>query len=430
MHNLLTACDAPPNGKAGPSRSLSRRRTFWLFTRLAVQNLGRRPTRSFLLVFAVALASGAAFATLTVSRGIATSTDLGFSRMGADLLVVPKDTLVNLTSAILTVEPTERTLGADLADEVARIPGVGRVAPQRLYRVPASGAHAHEAALIAFDPARDFTVLPWLAEKQDRPLGRGDVVLGANQEGKAGESITFCGQSLTVYGRLERTGVGPFDNAFFIPFETADLLAHEGGGTRPGSALSDYDPGQVSALLIQLSVGATPEQVRFAIARTPGVKVAAGGSIVTRARQALTALFGGVFAFTGLMLLGCVVLVSVLFSAIIAERRREVGLLRALGARRRQVVRLFVAESALTTGLGGLCGVALGGALLLLFSRSLGYYFQSVHVPFVWPAGRAVALCAVCCAFGASLVGVLGALLPALRVGKQEPYQLIHAEGK
>jgi len=151
---------------------------------------------------------------------------------------------------------------------------------------------------------------------------------------------------------------------------------------------------------------------------------------VTSARQGLTALFAGVFAFTGLMLLGCVVLVSVLFSAIIAERRREVGLLRALGARRRQVVRLFVAESALTTGLGGLCGVALGGALLLLFSRSLGYYFQSVHVPFVWPAGRAVALCAVGCALGASLVGVLGALLPALRVGKQEPYQLIHAEGK
>jgi putative ABC transport system permease protein len=107
-----------------------------------------------------------------------------------------------------------------------------------------------------------------------------------------------------------------------------------------------------------------------------------------------------------------------------------VGLLRALGARRRQVVRLFVAESALTTGLGGLCGVALGGALLLLFQRSLGYYFQSVHVPFIWPGGRAVALAAVCCACGASLVGVLGALLPAMRVGKQEPYQLIHAEGK
>jgi putative ABC transport system permease protein len=419
MQNPVTACDAP-----------TRRPPFWLFMRLAVQNLGRRPTRTFLLVFAVALGSGAAFATLTVSHGIETSMDLGFSRMGADLLVVPKDTLVNLTSAILTVEPTSRTLDADLADEVAKIPGVGRVAPQRIYRVPAAGAHAHEAALIAFDPARDFTVLPWLGEKLDRPFGRGDVLLGGIQGGKVGQSITFCGQSLTVYGRLGRTGVGPFDNSFFITFETADLLAHAGGPTRPGSPLPGYDPGQVSALLVRLSVGATPEQVRFAIARTPGVKVAAGGSIVTSARQGLTALFAGVFAFTGLMLLGCVVLVSVLFSAIIAERHREVGLLRALGARRRQVVRLFVAESALTTGLGGLCGVALGGALLLLFSRSLGYYFQSVNASFVWPPGRAVGLCAVCCALGASLVGVLGALLPAVRVGKQEPYQLIHAEGK
>jgi putative ABC transport system permease protein len=425
MHTLISTCDAPAGRKAAPSR----RPVFWLFTRLAVQNLGRRPTRTSLLVFAVALASGAAFATLTVSRGIETSTDVGFSRMGADLVVVPKETLVNLTSALLTVEPTEHTLDADLAAEVAKIPGVGRVAPQRLYRVPTSGAHAHDVALIAFDPARDFTVLPWLVEKLDRPVGRGDVLLGSNQEGNVGEPITLCGQDLTVYGRLERTGVGPFDNSFFIPFTTADLLAHGGSGARPGSPLPGYDPGQVSALLIQLSVGATPEQVRFAVARRPGVKVAAGGSIVTRARQGLTALFGGVFAFTGLMLLGCVVLVSVLFSAIIDERRREVGLLRALGARRRQVVRLFVAEAALTTGLGGLCGVALGGGLLLLFQRSLGYYFQSVNVPFVWPAGRAIVLYAVCCAAGASLVGVLGAWLPALRVGKQEPYQLIHAEG-
>jgi putative ABC transport system permease protein len=430
MHNRITACDSPVARKAPGDRPVARRTTFWLFTRLALQNLGRRPTRSFLLVFAVALGSGAAFATLTVSRGIKTSMDVGFSRMGADLLIVPKDTLVNLTSAILTVEPTQRTLGVDLADDVAKIPGVGRVAPQRIYRVPAPGAHAHEAALIAFDPARDFTVLPWLREKLDRPPGRGDILLGANQEGKIGEPLTFCGQSLTVYGQLERTGVGPFDNSCFIPFETADLLAHQDGGTRPGAALRGYDPRQVSALLIQLSVGATAEQVRFAIGRTPGVKVSAGGSIVTSARQGLTALFGGVFAFTGLMLVGCVVLVSVLFSAIIAERHREVGLLRALGARRRQIVRLFVAEAALVTGLGGLCGVALGGALLLVFQRSLGYYFQSVNVPFVWPASRGIALGAVSCALGASLVGVLGALLPALGVGKQEPYRLIQAEGK
>jgi putative ABC transport system permease protein len=125
-----------------------------------------------------------------------------------------------------------------------------------------------------------------------------------------------------------------------------------------------------------------------------------------------------------------VLLVSVLFSAIIAERRREVGLLRALGGSRSQVVRLFVAEAVLTTGLGGVCGVILGGSLLFLFERSLGYYFQNVNVPFLWPAWQAIALYAALCVVASVAMGVLGALLPALRAGRQEPYALIQAEGK
>src|SRR5262249_35586159 len=150
---------------------------------------------------------------------------VGFSRMGADLMVVPRETLVNLTSALLTAEPTGHTLPAELADTVAKIRGVSRVAPQRLYRVPTSlNGHAHEAALVASGPHGDFCVQPWIKERLDRPLGKGDVLLGAGREGKVGEEVMFCGQSLTVYGRLDRTSVGPFDNSFFITFETAELL--------------------------------------------------------------------------------------------------------------------------------------------------------------------------------------------------------------
>jgi putative ABC transport system permease protein len=402
----------------------SPRARFWLLGRLAVQNLGRRPTRTFLLVLAVALGSGAAFTTLTVARGVRASMEAGCARMGADLLVVPKETLVNLTSALLTAEPTEHTLDAGLADEVARLPGVSRVAPQRLYRVPGvPGGHGHDIALVAFDPDRDFTVRPWIKDRLERPPATGDVLVGGRREEKVGETVSFAGRPLTVYGRLERTGVGPFDNSCFITFATADALARAGG-------LPGHDPRRVSALLVELDVGATAEQVRFAIARTPGVRVAAGGATVASARQGLTALFGGVTLFTLLTVLACVVMVSVLYSAIIAERRREVGLLRAMGARCRKVVRLFVLEAALTTGLGGLCGVALGGGLLLAFQRSLGYYFQTVNVPFLWPAGTSVAMLALACLLSSTVVGVLGAFVPALRAGRQEPYLLIQAEGK
>jgi len=53
-------------------------------------------------------------------------------------------------------------------------------------------------------------------------------------------------------------------------------------------------------------------------------------------------------------------MLSVLFSAIIAERKRELGMLRAMGARRRQIISMLLAEAGATTAVGGLAGVVLG----------------------------------------------------------------------
>src|SRR5262249_13567607 len=180
--------------------------------RLALQNVGRRRMRTILLVLAVALGSGAVFGALTLLRGIERSMTARFHRLGADLLVVPEATMVNLTAALLTVQPTVETLDGGLAEELARLPGVAQVAPQTLLRVPTPGGeHAGLVDLIAFDPGRDFTVLPWLANAPDRPMRRGEVLLGGRREERVGDSIPICGSMLTAYGQLESTGVGPFD---------------------------------------------------------------------------------------------------------------------------------------------------------------------------------------------------------------------------
>jgi len=150
--------------------------------------------RTILLVLAVALGSGAVFGALTLLHGIERSMTAGFHRLGADLLVVPEATMVNLTAALLTVQPTVETLDGRLVEELARLPGVARVAPQTLLRVPnPGGGHGGSVDVIAFDPGRDFTVLPWLATAPDRGLRRGDVLLGGRREERVGDSIPICG---------------------------------------------------------------------------------------------------------------------------------------------------------------------------------------------------------------------------------------------
>ena len=96
-------------------------------------------------------------------EGMATS----FSRMGADLIVVPRATLVNITASLLTVQPTDETLAAELASRIAAIAGVAQVAPQRIV---ASLVEGQSANLIAFDPAHDFSVLTWLEERLPGPV--------------------------------------------------------------------------------------------------------------------------------------------------------------------------------------------------------------------------------------------------------------------
>jgi putative ABC transport system permease protein len=360
----------------------------------------------------VALAVGTAFAALVARQAVAASTAVGFGRMGADLLVVPRDALVHVSPALLTVEPGPLSLPASLVEEIARLPGVRTAAPQRHYRLAAGGSHGHEAELIAFDPQRDFTVMPWVKERTGQALQPGEVIVGARRPEPPGSEATLAGHTLSVHGRLALTGVGPFDRSFFASLETANRLA-------PGQ-----DPDRVSAVLIQLSPEARPEQVRFALAGMKEIKVISGTPLVTSVRPFLGAVLAGVLIFTGLMLLTTLLQISVLYSAVLAERRQELGLLLALGAHRGQVARMVLTEAGLTTGLGGLAGLLLGVGLLLVFQHTLGGYLETLEVPLARPSAAAIGLAALSSLAVAVAVGPLGALLPSWRLCRRDPYNL------
>ena len=143
-----------------------RRHDLWLLIRLAAQNVGRRRLRAVFLSAAVMLGVGIAFASFVAGWALRDGMATSFSRMGADLVVVPRATLVNITSSLLTVQPTDETLPADLAVRITAIPGVGKVAPQRI--VPAL-VQGNVANLIAFDPARDRNLVALDAEHLFRP---------------------------------------------------------------------------------------------------------------------------------------------------------------------------------------------------------------------------------------------------------------------
>jgi putative ABC transport system permease protein len=184
----------------------------FLLGSLALQNLGRRKARTLLLLAAVAICSCAVFTGAVLMRSIQSSMDIGFTRLGADMLVVPGGTLTNITAALLTAEPTDLTLDDDMLGRLANLKGIRRIAPQLIFRTEASGyGHGHgdeSVDLIAFDPARDFTVQPWLERRLDRPLQGGDIIVGGRRDEPLGSELMFFGKPLVVYGKVGKSAVG------------------------------------------------------------------------------------------------------------------------------------------------------------------------------------------------------------------------------
>jgi putative ABC transport system permease protein len=127
----------------------------------------------------------------------------------------------------------------------------------------------------------------------------------------------------------------------------------------------------------------------------------------SRSLRLMLTLTGGVA-----LLVGAIGILNVMLASV-SERRREVGIHRALGARRRQVVLLFLSEAVLLAILGGVAGLA-GGALVAIVAARLAG-FPAVISPMGVGAGLATSLA----------VGVAAGLYPAVHASWMEPMDAI-----
>ncbi|MFO0754495.1 MAG: ABC transporter permease [Thermodesulfovibrionales bacterium] len=394
---------------------------------LSLQNLMRRTFRTYALLLAIAIVSGAIFSTTTLMWGVNSSLKRGLSKFGADLLVVPKGSMVSMKSALLTGEPSLFYMERDIMQTIAGIKGVKKVSPQLfLTSVEGTCCVMGNAFIIGFDPKSDFTVLPWIEERMGRPFQENDVIIGGANAYALGDKIFFYGQNLTVYGKLGRTGVGLYDNALFIAIERAYSMAEE-SQKLPGVVPLKLVRGQISAALVQTDMGAKLPYISFTISKNPNVKVITAGNIITSVRQNLVALFGSTLILSVVLIVANALMISAIFSTIVNERKRELGLLRAIGARKVSIFRLIVYEAALLTSAGGVLGVIVGIVIMRVYQRTIIFNLKELNMPYLWPPASSIAVLA-CIAIGAAvLVGVGGAFYPAVKGSKLQPYDAIRA---
>ncbi len=209
----------------------------------------------------------------------------------------------------------------------------------------------------------------------------------------------------TVVGILNRVELAPdLDSAVLVGFPAARaLLAHD------GSAAKIYvraEPDAIDDVRSLLGATANPEHPEEVQVSRPSDALAARAA----ARSAFTSLFlglGGVALLVGGVGIANVMVISVL------ERRREIGLRRAIGAAKRHVAGQFLTESLLLSALGGLTGVALGALITTLYAASRSW---QVVVPVMGLVGGLAASLAI---------GAVAGLYPAMRAARLAPTEAL-----
>jgi putative ABC transport system permease protein len=389
--------------------------------RHALKNLLRRPSRAAILVLAIALLVSALVFALSFVRRVDASIRLTSERLGADLIVVPTGARGAAEDVLLDNKVTTFYMDRSIVDRVRAIRGVARVTSQT-YLATLAGAccDVPESMVVLFDQESDFVVRPWLPRDAGK-LAKGEAIVGSESALNISLGLTrvdsfLFGSVFRTKGVLERTGTG-LDTAIFIDESNLDDIRRKGKvAARPES---------ISVVFVKVSEGQDPQRIAAVVENTiieaDAVARRDLGKSVLRSLRDIGRMFLVTFVLAAIL---AALLAWAVFSGVANERAREVGIMRAIGAKESQVTRLFLLE-VVTVGLvGSLVGIVSGTAI----SAALASGFAILkNVSIGLGLAERLGIGAAGLAMGTGIC-VVGALLPIRAAGKTEPLRVLKGE--
>jgi putative ABC transport system permease protein len=385
---------------------------------LALRSLAGNELRSWLLGVCAFVIAGFAVSTVLVVHGAQESLHLAADRLGADVVVVPRGAETQVDGALLMGTVAKTWMPSSNVARIAAIHGVAVASPQ-VYLESLSHASCCAVShmfIVAYDPRTDFTVEPWLHQRLGGDLGLEQAVGGSDVTVPVDENVMLYGYDMWMRGKLEPTGTN-LDQTLFITLPTAYAMAASSRTTAVKPLVIPTD--SVSSVMVKVKHGQDPGTVARTITDSVrGVTAIVSPQMFAAYRSQIGGLLRIMLLVLGLLLVLSLVVTAALFSMAAHERRRELGVLRALGATRGAVLVSLLSEALVLALAGGLAGALVAAVGVGLFHTLL---ISALGLPFLFPSpGRLATEIALGLALALAVVG-LAAALPALRVSRQEP---------
>jgi putative ABC transport system permease protein len=399
----------------------------------ALESLSANKLRSSLTILGIVIGVAAVIAMISIGRGAENTITGSIQGIGTNLLFVFRGGSEDVRN------PQPLTLGdAEAIADHFQAPNVAGVAPALTGNGKVSfGGETTNTSIEGVTPdyarVRNLGVTEGSFITQEHILGRASVVLLGTDvadklfgrtAGLVGETVRIEGQPFRVVGVLESKGGSAFsneDDRVIVPLTTAQTRLIR------RSTRDRVDLILVEAISAQAVPQASAEVAQILRTRHRTAIGADDFTILTQQdflataqtiTGVLTIFLGGIAAIS--LLVGGIGIMNIMLVSV-TERTREIGLRKALGARRLDILIQFLTESSVLSLIGGLIGIALGWAI----SYAVGQFAQANDVSINPTINIDTILLAT---LFSTAVGLFFGLYPANRAAGLEPVEALRYE--
>ncbi len=379
--------------------------------RLAADNFARAPMRTAVPVSALAIG---------VAMTVCIASFVGSFKHSAQKWIdqaVPADLFILSSARMAGVQ--NQPMKPDLAEDLRRLPGVGQVDQVRLLSHEILGLRAYVLSLI-----------PEIYEQRAQPIileGR----MPTSEEWRTGHVVISENlarrRSLRVGETFEiATPTGM--RTYTVGMVAVDYTSDQGLVVMARDVYREhFQDDRVDIFELYMKDMERLEDTRRAITEAHGRQYDLYVMTNHELRQEAMGLIEDAFAVTYAMemmavLLALLGVINTLLAAVL-DRTREIGLLRAVGAGKGHVLRLFVGEAAFIGLSGGLLGVAAGTVMGLIVTLSAGEQATGWSFPFLFPTAVAVHMSVV-----STLCAAVAGVYPARRAASLDVVEALAYE--